>query len=164
MYRTISILAAGATVVAVAGCGGTNTLTKAQVIKQGSAICRAAERKVERLQAPRSQNPFAKDAPKGDRRRAVTFLAGYANALDGARRGLAQLHPPRQGKQQLESFISQLGPTVARFRRAHDEAAADDGRAAMADAQAAFGMFAKASAETKAYGFPRGVCQSGSSG
>src|SRR5262249_54615863 len=131
---------------------------------RGSAICRAAERKVNALPQPRSQNPFAASAPKGDRERAILFLAGYANALDGVRVGLAGLKAPAQGRALLEGFIADLRPTVATFRRAHDEAVAGHGATALRDTQHAFGMFERASAKTKAYGFPKGVCQAGSGG
>ena len=137
------------------------TLTKAQVIAQGSKICRAGEAKVNQLPQITSQNPFAKNAPTGDAHRAIVFLAGYANALAGVRAGLSQLKPPVEGRSLFEGFIHQLGPAIATFRRARSEALAHHNDAALGDVQKAFGLFAKASQKTKAYGFPKGVCQSG---
>jgi hypothetical protein len=58
---------------------------------------------------------------------------------------------------------SQLGPTIAAFRAGHAAALAHRYSAALADVQRGFRLFARASAKTKAYGFPKGVCQSGSS-
>ena len=163
--RHILMLAAVAAAIAVvptalAGSGG-GTLTKAEVITRGSAICRAAEKRVNALPQIRSQRPFARNAPKGDRTRAIRFLAGYADALEGVRVGLAGLKAPARGRVLLAGFIAELRPTVATFRRAHNEAVAGRYVAAQAHAQAAFSLFAKASAKTKAYGFPKGVCQSG---
>ena len=51
---TLTLVAVTALLVGAAGCGGGDkTLTKAQVIKRGSAICRAAQRHVEATPAPR---------------------------------------------------------------------------------------------------------------
>jgi hypothetical protein len=150
-------------VAAIAAPAAGATLTKAQVIQRGTVICKAGERKVEALPQIRSQHPFAVNAPKGDADRATHFLAGYADALAGVRAGLATLDAPPQGRALLKGFIADLGPTVAAFRKAHADATAGRGSAAEAEAQRGFALFAKASRKTKAYGFPKGVCQSGSS-
>jgi hypothetical protein len=63
----------------------------------------------------------------------------------------------------LTSFVAQLGPTIAAFRAGHAAALAHRDQAALADVQRGFTLFARASAKTRAYGFPKGVCQSGSS-
>jgi len=60
------------------------TLPKAQVISQGSAICERAERKLNALPQLTSEHPFAKGASQAERRTAPSFLAGYATALDGS--------------------------------------------------------------------------------
>ncbi len=139
------------------------TLTKAQVIARGSAICKTGERKADALPQIRSANPFAPNAPKGDKRRAIVFIAGYANALEGVRVGLARLAPPAQDRGLFEAFIADLRPTVAAFRAGHRAALAGRYAQAMSEVQRGFTLFAKASKNTKAYGFPKGVCQSGSS-
>jgi hypothetical protein len=139
------------------------TLTKAQVIRRGSAICKAAERRVDATPGPRSQNPFAANAPKGDRERALRFIAVYASALESVRVGLAKLDAPLQGRGLLTSFVAQLGPTVAAFRAGYADAVAHRYARALVEVQRGFALFARASAKTKAYGFPKGVCQSGSS-
>lgn len=140
-----------------------DTLTKSQVIARGSAICKKGERAVNALPQIRSQHPFSAGAPAGDRARAIRFLGGYADALEGVRVGLARLAPPVQGRRLLEGFIGDLRPTVAMFRKAHLDATAGRYDDAESEAQRAFVLFAKASAQTAAYGFPKGVCQSGSS-
>ena len=144
---------------------GTQALTKTQVIKRGTAVCRAAERRVDATPGPRSQNPFAKTAPKGDRERALRFVAVYASSLTSVREGLGKLVPlaPPRGRSRLVSFVSQLGPAIAAFRAGHTAALHHHYAAALANVQHGFALFARASAETKAYGFPKGVCQSGSS-
>ncbi len=151
-------------VVAVPAVAGRRTLTRADVIAKGTVICKAAERKVDALPSPRSANPFAPTAPTGDRARAIVFLAGYASALSGVRRGLGGLEAPPAGRGLLEGFVSELGPTIAMFRTAHADALAGRFAASLAATQKGFGLFARASAKTKAYGFPKGVCQSGASG
>lgn len=161
--RRIALALAVALVVAPTALASGRTLTKAQVIKRGSAICRAAERRVEATPSPRSQNPFAKTAPKGDRARAIRFVAVYASSLESVRVGLAKLDAPPQGRALLESFVAQLRPTVAAFRAGHSAAVSHRYARAMKDVQRGFMLFARASAKTKAYGFPKGVCQSGSS-
>ena len=158
---TLLVLAAVCVPAALAG----QTLTKAQVIERGSAICRAAEARVEATPAPRSQNPFARTAPKGDKARALKFIAVYAASLESVRNGLGKLTAvaPPQGRPLLASFVAQLRPTVAAFRAGHAAALARHFRRALADVHRGFTLFGRASAKTKAYGFPRGVCQSGSS-
>jgi hypothetical protein len=165
---TLALLVLAAA-VAVAGCGSTSKsstsqpLTKSEVIKRGSAICKAAERRIASAPQIRSQHPFAKNAPKGDAARATNFLAAYADSLSSVRSGLGRLDAPAQGDALLKGFVSDLGPTVAAFRHAHADAVAGKGQAAEQEAQTGFELFAKASRKTKAYGFPSGVCQSGSS-
>jgi hypothetical protein len=163
--RTVILALALATASASAALGSTPTLTKAEVIGRGSAICKAAERRVEATPAPRSSNPFAKTAPTGDRARAVNFTAVYAGSLASVRNGLAKLAgvAPRQGRALLTSFIAQLGPTIAALRAGHAAALAHHDKRALADVQRGFALFARASTQTKAYGFPKGTCQSGSS-
>ena len=163
--RTLAIgLALAGTSVPTA-LAGTQTLTKAQVIKRGSAICRAAEKRVDATPGPRSQNPFAKTAPKGDRERALKFMSVYASSLTSVRTGLGKLVPlaPPRGRPLLVSFVSQLGPTISAFRAGHAAALEHRYSKALADVQRGFTLFAHASGKTRAYGFPKGVCQSGSS-
>ena len=164
MTRTATFIAAllAAAAVAVPAVAAHRSLTKAAVIARGTVICKAAERKVDALPSPRSQNPFAQTAPKGDRARAIAFTAGYANALSGVRRGLGALDAPPADRGLLMGFVSDLGPTIAAFRTAHADALAGRFAASLAATQKGFGLFARASAKTKAYGFPKwkGVCVS----
>lgn len=162
--RTILAVAALAASVAAAGPASAGTLTKSQVIARGTAICKAAERKVDALPQIRSQHPFSKHAPAGDRERAIRFLAGYAGALQGVRVGLAGLSLPAEGRPLLVRFINDLRPTIATFRKAHADATAGRYAASEAETQRAFALFTRASKQTAAYGFPSGVCQAGSSG
>lgn len=160
----LPLLLAAALVPAACGSGSTHALSKQQVITKGSAICRAAEHRVQTTPGPRSQNPFAKSAPRGDAQRAIRFIAVYAGSLTSVRSGLGKLVPdaPAPGRPLLSSFVSQLGPTIAAFRAAHSAALDHRYSRALADVRRGFGLFARASAKTKAYGFPKGVCQSGS--
>jgi hypothetical protein len=153
----VVVLASAAATPVYAG----TMLTKPQVIQRASLICRAAQRRVEALPPIRSQHPFAKTAPKGDAARAIRFLAVYGDALESVRQGLAKLDLPPQGRSLLRGFITDLGPIIATFRRAHSDAI--DGRYSTSEAAAnrAFGLFAQASKKTAAYGFPKGVCQAG---
>ena len=91
--RTFVIALALIAISVPTALAGTQTLTKAQVLKRGSAICHAAERRVEATPGPRSQNPFAKTAPKGDHERALKFMAVYADSLTSVRNGLGKLVP-----------------------------------------------------------------------
>jgi len=149
---------------AALAAGGGPTLTKAQVIRRGSHICQTAERRVDRLPQIRSQHPFAPNAPKGDKARAIRFLAGYADSLQSVRVGLAKLRPPARGRALLEGFVVELGPAVGAFRAAHADAMAGRYHAAELRAKQGFSLFERASKKTRAYGFPKGVCQAGSSG
>ncbi len=164
MKGTICLVLIGAAIAASAAVARP-ALTKAQVIAQGSAICRAAEHRVDATPGPRSQNPFAANAPKGDRQRALNFMAVYARSLTSVRAGLSRLVPlaPPEGRPLLTSFVADLGPTITAFQAGHAAALAHRDHAALTDVQRGFTLFARASAKTKAYGFPKGVCQSGSS-
>jgi hypothetical protein len=146
-----------AAVAGTAGCGGDETLSKQEVIKQASAVCKAAEAKVYALPQLTVEDPFAKNAPKGAPEQARQFLAGYGDALDQLRTDLGALELPDEDKDTFEGFVGDLGPTVATFRRAERAAAARDPEA-LAIANAAFGRFEEASRKTLAYGFPKDVC------
>jgi hypothetical protein len=151
-------LAAAVIAIAVAACaGGDETLSKAEVIERASAICIAQEEKVRALPQLTSDNPFAEDAPAGERERARTFLNGYADALETVRTQLGELALPDEDREQLAGFIADLGPTVAKLREAERAAARQDPRA-LALANEAFGLFEQASKQTAAYGFPKDVC------
>jgi hypothetical protein len=89
------------------------------------------------------------------------FLDVYADALESVRVGLGKLAAPPEGRALLTGFVAELRPTVATFRTARADALAGRYKAALAHAESAFAMFDRASAKTKAYGFPKGVCQSG---
>lgn len=157
------LVAVAALLAGAAGCGGDDeTLSKPEVIKRGSAICRAGEEKVTGMSL--SEDQFAKDAPERDREKAQRFLAIYADSLQAVRKQLGDLKLPEEDKEKLEGFIADLGPTVKRFRQAERALAEGDPKSAAADANEAFGLFAKASEKTAAYGFPKGVCGSGGSG
>ena len=159
MHKLIIISAVAAAAVA-AGCGnGDKTLTKRQVIARGTAICKTAEKRVERLPQLTVQHPFATGTSAKTRSDARKFLAGYANALEYSRQGLAKLHAPADGKRLLDAYVRDLGGIVAEFRVASKAPDAE----VEADAMKAFAMFEKASAQTKNYGFPKGVCQAGDS-
>jgi hypothetical protein len=156
--RVLALLAASALAVALAGCGGNaETLSKAEVIQRASGICLAQEKKVRALPQLTSENPFAESAPAGDREKARRFLAVYGDALESVRTQLGELALPAEDREQLEGFIEDLGPTVAKLREAEQAAAQGDPRA-LTLANQAFGLFEEASKQTAAYGFPRDVC------
>jgi hypothetical protein len=150
-----------ATAAVAAGCGGTSddTLTKAEVIKQGTVICKAAEKRVESLPQLTVEHPFAKGVSPAVGRQARRFLTGYAEALDYSRVGLMKLAAPEQDKVLLDGYLRDIGKVVTELRTASKAPApqVED------QANAAFGLFEKASSQTKRYGFPKGVCGAGGS-
>ncbi|HEX4719333.1 MAG TPA: hypothetical protein VH300_12435 [Thermoleophilaceae bacterium] len=160
MHKLI-LISVVATAVIVAGCGGSSdrTLTKNQVIARGTVICKTAEKRVEKLPQLTVQHPFAKGTSAATHATARRFLAGYADALEYSRAGLSTLAAPKDGKQLLDGYLTDLSRIVTQFRVA---AKAPDAQVEGA-AQKAFGMFDQASSQTKRYGFPKGVCASGSS-
>ena len=90
----------------------------------------------------------------------------YAASLTSVHNGLGKLRSRRpryrDGPLLVSVFVSQLSPTIAAFRAGHASALEHHYRIALNDAQRGFRLFARASAKTKAYGFPaRRVCQSG---
>lgn len=162
MERTrtgIAVLAIAATALA-AGCGGgQKTLTKAQVISQGGAICKAAEKRLQAVPQPTTEHPFAAGTSQATRQRARQWLASYASLLDSTRAGLQKLAAPAEGKQLLDGYLRDIGTVVTELRAA-SKAPADQ---AEGQAMRAFQLFEKASKQTAAYGFPKGVCGAGDS-
>lgn len=159
-----ALVLAGALGAAAAGCGGgststsTTTLTKAQVIKEGGKICRAAEAKVNQLPQLHTQHPFGPGTSRADHKKARAFLRGYAADLEQSRQGLKGLNAPAQDRSLLDGYITDTGDVVRELRAASQ---APPGKVE-AMAQKAFGMFAKASQQSAEYGFPKGVCGAGS--
>jgi hypothetical protein len=86
--RRIALLVTLAAFFVPSALASTHTLTKAQVIKRGTVICKTAARRVEATPAPRSQNPFGKTAPEGDRARTLKFIVICASSLESVRVGL----------------------------------------------------------------------------
>jgi hypothetical protein len=160
MHKLI-LISLVATAAVVAGCGGSSdkTLTKNQVIARGTVICKTAEKRVEALPQITTQHPFAKGTSAETQHTARRFLAGYADALEYSRAGLAKLDAPSDGKQLLDGYVGDLSRIEAQLRTASKAPASQVEGAA----QKAFTMFDRASAQTKSYGFPKGVCQSGGS-
>jgi hypothetical protein len=156
----LTLIAVPTLAVALAACGSSDkTLTKSQVIQRGTVICKNAEKRVEQLPQLTVQHPFAKGTSAKTHSDARKFLAGYAGALEYSRAGLAKLAAPAQGKQLLDGYLNDLSKIEAQFRTA---AKAPDAQVER-DAMKAFAMFERASSQTKAYGFPKGVCQAGGS-
>ena len=154
-------LAAGAVLVTAAGCGGDDgdggggqTLTKAQVIARGGAICKQAERMNERLPLPTSAHPFAQGTPPAEQRLARRYLAGTAAALQFSHDGLERLDAPPEDRDLLEEYIRRIGEVAADLRTAAAAPAAE----VEALANPALREFQAASRLTAAYGFPKDVC------
>jgi hypothetical protein len=157
----LTITAVLATAALAAGCGGSsdNTLTKAEVIKRGTVICKAAEKRAENLPQLTVEHPFAKGVDPAVGRKARRFLAGYADALEFSRVGLLKLAAPEQDKALLDGYLRDTGKVVTELRSASKAPAAQ----VEDKANAAFALFEKASSQTAKYGFPKGVCGAGSS-
>ena len=111
----IPFVFATAVVATAAGCGSqaSPTLTKAQVISRGTAICKHAEQEVNALPQLTTQHPFAPGTSSHERRTARTFLVGYAKALDDSRTGLAKLKAPSDGKELLDAYLTGIGKVAA---------------------------------------------------
>src|SRR5206468_11087906 len=106
-----------------------------------------------------TQHPFARGTSPAVRRDARNFLAGYADALESSRTGLGKLKAPAQDRQLLDGYVSDIGTVVDKLRTASTAPA----QKVEDEANAAFALFDKASKQTTAYGFPKGVCGAGSS-
>jgi hypothetical protein len=157
----LTITAVLATAAVAAGCGGSSDkpLTKTEVIRQGSAICRSAEKRVEKLPQLTVEHPFAKGVDPAVGRKARQFLAGYADALDSSRVGLSRLAAPDRDRALLDGYLRDVHEVVSELRAASKAPAAQvEDRA-----NAAFRLFEKASSQTARYGFPKGVCGAGGS-
>jgi len=166
----LAALAAGA-LLTVAGCsaGGTEnsdsfgnanavsqadqTLSKAEMIKQGGQICKKAEHMALKL-VPRTQHPFADGTSPAVRQQARDFLNGFADALDYSGDGLQGLNAPAEDHALLDNYLADIG-VVAQQLRAAATAPADQ---VEQRANHAFALFEHASKQTIAYGFPKGVC------
>src|SRR2546429_289248 len=110
----LTLIAVAGLVIVVAGCGSSDkTLTKNQVIARGTVVCKTAEKRVEQLPQLTVQHPFAKGTSAKTHSDARKFLAGYADALEYSREGLAKLDAPKQGKALLDRYLSDLNAIVA---------------------------------------------------
>jgi hypothetical protein len=158
--KRIPFVFATAVVATAAGCGqGARTLTKAQVISQGTTICKDAEAEVNALPQLTTQHPFAPGTSVRERRTARTFLVGYAKALDDSRLGLATLKAPSDDKNLLDAYLAGIERVAAELRAAAKAPNAQVERAV----GKAFARFDTVSANTAKYGFGKGVCASGGS-
>src|SRR2546430_11706057 len=143
------VIAAALVVAVVAGCGdGDKTLTKSEVIKQGTAICKAAEKQVSSLPQLTVEHPFANGVAPAVQAKARQFLTGYADALQSSRDGLAALKAPAQDRGLLEGYLRDTGKVVDELRAASK----GTGPKAEQQANAAFRLFETASSQTKRYG------------
>jgi len=159
MAAALAIAATGL----AAGCGGGHTaatLTKAEVISKGGAICKAAEKRLSKVPALTTDHPFAKATSQATHERARQWLTAYATLLDSTRVGLKKLAAPAQDKQLLDGYLRDIGTVVTELRTASRAPAAR----VEAQANKAFDLFERASKQTAAYGFPKGVCGAGDSG
>ena len=155
LRTALPLLAAAALIATAAGCGGgggRHSLSRAQVIKQGSAICRQAERRVNALPPLTSPHPFAKGTSPQERERARTFVVGYADALETSRQGLQKLDAPNDGKTLLDGYIDGIA-TVVRQLRAAAVAAPKDVEPQVTKA---FALFDNVSEKTAALRLPEG--------
>jgi len=157
----IPFVIAAVVAATAAGCGSQTpqTLTKAQVISRGTAICKHAEREVDALPQLTTQHPFAPGTSAHERQTARNFLVGYAEALESSRAGLAKLKAPSNGRQLLDAYLAGIETVAAELRAA---AKAPAGQVEPAVGKA-FALFDRVSANTASYGFGKGVCASGSS-
>jgi hypothetical protein len=156
---TAAIAVAAATIAAGCGSSASATLSKPQVIAQGARICKAAEHKVSSLPHLPTQHPFGPGSSQAEHRLARSFLSGYADLLEGSVHGLSSLNAPAQDRELLDGYIRETRRAAAKLRAA---SRAPDPKVE-AEAAEAFALFEKASRKTAAYGFPKGVCGSGSS-
>ena len=167
----LAALAAGALLLTVAGCsaGGTEngdplsktnvvsqsdqTLSKPEMIRQGGQICKKAEHMALK-QVPRSAHPFADGTSHAVRQQARDFLNGFADALDYSGDGLQDLNAPVEDHALLDAYLHDIGVVAHKLR----VAATAPAEQVEQRADVAFTLFERASKQTAAYGFPKGVC------
>jgi hypothetical protein len=157
----LTLVAATALIAAIAGCGesdDTETLTKAEVIDQGSAICEEAIQRVDELPQP-SQHPFAKGASQAEGSRAREFLVGQADAFQSVSDGFRELDYPEAQSELLDAFIENTGTLAGQLRAASTA----DPQAVVPKAEQAYALFGEAGSAAAEYGFPNGACGSGNS-
>lgn len=157
----LPLLAAGALIVAAAGCGNggnEDTLTKAEVIGQGSMICKEAEQSVNELPQP-VEHPFAEGSTAQQQQDARAFLSGYADGLGSTLEQLRALNAPEEDKELLDGYIDDTGVAVEKLREASEAPPQE----VEPMANEAFGLYAEASSQTAEYGFSKGVCGAGNS-
>jgi nitrous oxide reductase accessory protein NosL len=157
----LPILAATALAAAGAGCGGDeeSTLTKAEVIEQGSAICDRARQRVDELPQP-SEHPFAKGSPQAEQQAAREFLLGQAAAFRSVADGFGELSVPEEGREPLDQFIEEMGGVGEQL----EAASTLEPQQVEKRAEKAYARFVEAGERASEYGFPEGTCGVGSNG
>ena len=143
--------------LAVAGCGGGDdndgggegvSAAKQAFIDKARPICERG--RIEARQATQSGR-------KGAERE---VLVRFARAVRRQQRGLAALDAPAEDRRLIEGYIRDLDRSADQIERAA-ATIESDAKAGQETAAAGFGVLSQASAKTRDYGFPQGVCRTG---
>lgn len=111
-----------ATLLAVAGCGGEERLSRAEFLRQADAICANYERRLDAIEEPRA----LRDVPR--------FIE---RGVPLARKELAELEklrPPAEDEAKVERLLAQVRKTISELEHLGEAAAARDRAAAQAAA------------------------------
>ena len=106
------------TALALAGCGGGSSVSRADVIARGNAICAAALRQIRTVAAP-TQAPASLPAMSD-------YLHQVVPIVEKEISGLRKLPRPSTGQALLQRYISAVAGTAADYRALQHAAAAGD--------------------------------------
>ena len=129
--RLIALVAvAGPLAGAAAGCGGTNSISKAELIRKGDARCAQDSRRINAIPQPRFS---PQSATRARLPQAASYLAKVNPIQKSEIEYLRGLGEPTEGQKQWKAILADAGEVAAALEEAED--AAKDGNATRFKAQ-----------------------------
>ena len=136
--------------LAIAGCGE-ETLTKAEFVARGDAICREFDAREERLRP--QHDPTSKKATPQDRAQGEKLLALYATELPNVAEKFHDLNVRDQDKALRDETARVVAGSASRFEEARRMLAGSRVAEARKSLVEALGPVERARKKLKAYGF-----------
>lgn len=140
MRPLLVLLATPAFVLALAGCGGEERLSKNEYVRQADAICAKYERRLDSIPEPRSL------------REVSPFIERGLPLAKDELAELEELRPPEADEAKVARLLAQVKETITELERLRDAAAARDRAAAETAAARVEEASGRASKLARGYG------------
>ena len=114
MARGAWTLATGVAVLAIAGCGGEDALTEAELRAQGNAICARYDKQIDEIPVPSAVDEIP------------AYVTKAAPIVEDEIEALKELNPPDDDRETFDQLIAEEEKTLAAGRALSDAAEKDD--------------------------------------